>query len=43
MAKLHFSFRGFVIAEATILVAGFMATSDLALRTSYGFVYINVP
>ena len=42
MAKLHFSFHDLVIAEATILVVDFTASSSLVLRPSYGFVYMTV-
>ena len=42
-----FLFCGLIIIEATNLVVGVTATSDLDLRTSYKFLYIfvrlNVP
>ena len=42
MAKFRFLVRDLVIDEAAILVVGFTATNDVVLRTSYGFVYVNV-
>ena len=42
IANLCFLCCGLVIVEATILVMGFMDTSNTILRTSYGFVYMNV-
>ena len=42
MAKLCFSPRGFFIVEGTILVVGFTASSDLALKASYKFADLNV-
>ena len=42
MAKLSFSFCGFLIVEATFLVVGSMSLRDLVRRASYGFAYIRL-